>query len=290
MAAHVRARATRQIHGRALEVLGAAPSPRGDARADARQALRVGQQRRVHLRLDVPRGDGVNGDALARPLVGEALGELADGALGGGVGGHGEAALEGEQRGEVDDAAAAAGDGGGVEVKHVGADVAAEREDGVEVDLHDLGGDCVSVCGSSWEVPGTHLVEVIVGEFLAGMTTLNAGAVDEDAHFVAVGENLGRQGRDLFLDCHVGCVNPGLAAQGLDKVFCLCDTRIALPIVSTLPQQISEVSSYLDEDNIRARFCQTYGDGLANASGAASDHGRVALKRKHGSHCLVSKK
>lgn len=70
---------------------------------DAGQPLRVIQQRGVHLGLDVPGRDGIHRDPLSGPLVGEALGELADGALGRGIGRDGEAALEGEQRGKVDD-------------------------------------------------------------------------------------------------------------------------------------------------------------------------------------------
>lgn len=52
------------------------------------------------------------------------------------------------------------------------ADVAAQGKDRVEVDLYDLG-------------------KVIVGEFLAGVPALDAGAGDEDADLVAVGEDLG---------------------------------------------------------------------------------------------------
>lgn len=138
MAADVCAGSTGQVHGRTFKVLGRAPAAGGDAGADAGEALRVAEQGRVHLRLNIAGRDGVDGDALAGPLVGEALGDLADGALGGGVGGDGETALEGEEGGKVDDAAAAARHGGGLETEHVGADVAAERKDGIEVDLDDL--------------------------------------------------------------------------------------------------------------------------------------------------------
>lgn len=138
MPTDVRTRSTGKVHRGTLEILGRAPTPRGNPRTDASQTLGVVEQGRVHLRLDIPRGNGVDGDALAGPLVGEALCELADGSFGSGVGGDGEAALEGEEGGKVDDAAAAAGDGGGGEVEHVGADVAAEGEDGVEVYLDDL--------------------------------------------------------------------------------------------------------------------------------------------------------
>jgi len=138
MPAHIRTRLTRQEHRRAPEVLGRAPPPGRDPLADAGQPLRVAQQRRVHVRLDVAGRDGVDRDPPGRPLVGEALGQLRHGALGRRVRRHGEAALEGEQRGEVDDAALAARHGRDGQVEHVRAGVAAEAEDGVEVDLDDL--------------------------------------------------------------------------------------------------------------------------------------------------------
>lgn len=138
MATYIATRLAGQIHRRSLKVLGRAPSARGNSRADARQPLRVVQQRRVHVRLDVSRRNGVDRDALGRPLVGKRLCDLAHSALGRGVGGDCDATLEGEQRGEVDDAAAAAGDGGDGQGEHLAAKVAAEREDGVEIDLDDL--------------------------------------------------------------------------------------------------------------------------------------------------------
>lgn len=138
MSTYISTRLARQIHRRSLKVLGRPPSARGNSRADARQPLRIIQQRRVHVRLNVSRRNGVDRDALGRPLIGKRLCDLAHGALGRGVGGDCEAALEGEQRGEVDDAAATAGDGGDGEGEHFAAKVAAEREDGVEVDLDDL--------------------------------------------------------------------------------------------------------------------------------------------------------
>lgn len=138
VAADVAARPARQVDRRALEVVRAAPSSRGDAGADARQALGVVQQRRVHVRLDVSGGDGVDRDALGRPFICEALGDLAHCALGRRVRRDREAALEGEQRGKVDYAAAAAGGGRRFEMQHVCAYVSAEREYGIEVDLHDL--------------------------------------------------------------------------------------------------------------------------------------------------------
>lgn len=138
MSTHIATRLARQVHRRSLEVLGRPPSARGNSSTNARQPLRVVQQRRVHVCLDVSGRNGVDRDALGRPLVGKRLCDLAHGALGRGVGGDCEAALEGEQRGEVDDAAAAAGGGRDGQGEHLTAKVAAEREDGVEVDLDDL--------------------------------------------------------------------------------------------------------------------------------------------------------
>lgn len=77
----------------------------------------------------------------------------------------------------------------------MGADVAAQGEDAVDVDLHDL-------------------VEVAVGKRLAGVPPLDAGAVDEDADGVAVGEDRGGEAGDLGLGGKVGGVDGGLAAEG----------------------------------------------------------------------------
>lgn len=80
-----------------------------------------------------------------------------------------------------------------------------------------------------------YLVKVAVGKLFAGVPALDTRAVDEDANLVAVGENLGRQGGNLFLDSHVGRVDPSLAAERLDKVFRLGDAGVALYIVSSKP-------------------------------------------------------
>lgn len=138
MPTYIPTRLAGQIDRCSLEVLGRPPSARGNSSADARQPLRIVQQRRVHVCLNVSRRNGVDRDALGRPLVGKRLCDLAHGALGRGVGGDCEAALEGEQRGEVYDAAATASDGGDGQGEHLAAKVAAEREDGVEIDLDDL--------------------------------------------------------------------------------------------------------------------------------------------------------
>lgn len=57
-------------------------------------------------------------------------------------------------------------------------DVAAERKGCVEVDLDDF-------------------VEVGVGESFGGVAALDAGAVDEDADLVAVGEDARDEGGDV---------------------------------------------------------------------------------------------
>lgn len=76
-------------------------------------------------------------------------------------------------------------------------DVAAEGEDCVEVDLD-------------------HLVEVRVGELLAGVAPLDACAVDEDAYLVAVCEDSGDELGDVLGRRQVCGVDLGLATQGLD--------------------------------------------------------------------------
>src|SRR4051812_20834547 len=75
MPTNIRTGPTGKIDGRPLEVLGTPPATGRDSGRDARQPLRVVEQRRVHVRLDVAGRDGIDRDALGRPLVGEALGE-----------------------------------------------------------------------------------------------------------------------------------------------------------------------------------------------------------------------
>lgn len=178
MPTHVRAGLAGQEQGRALEVVGRAPAARGDPFGDTPQPLGVVEQGLVHVGGDVPGRDAVDRDAPARPLVGERLGHLRDAALGGGVGGHGDAALKRQEAAKVDDAAPSAQVRfEGREVQHVRGDVAAQREGRVEVDLQDLG-------------------KVGVGEGLGGVAPLDAGAVDQQADLVAVGEDGGHQGGD----------------------------------------------------------------------------------------------
>ena len=43
-------------------------------------------------------------------------------------------------------------------------------------------------------------------------------------------------------------------------------------------------TTYLDENNICTGFGETNGNGLANAAGAAGDHGRLALEGED-AHC-----
>ena len=82
-----------------------APAAGGDAFEDLAVAGLVGLEGFGVGGGEVAGSDGVDLDALGRPLVGEGLGELGDSALAGGVGGDADAALEAEERGDVDDLA-----------------------------------------------------------------------------------------------------------------------------------------------------------------------------------------
>lgn len=190
-------------HGRSTYPAGRYP------RADTRQPRLIIQQRRIHLRLNVPRRNRIDRDPPSRPLIRKALGQLPHGALGRRVRRHRQPALEGQQRRKVDDGPAAARDGRRVQLQHVRAKVAAQREDGVEVDLHDL-------------------VEVGVGEPVARVPALDAGAVDEDADLVAVGEDLGRELGDGGGGAQVGGVDGGFAVEGEDGVTGGCCGVVAL--------------------------------------------------------------
>lgn len=78
--------------------------------------------------------------------------------------------------------------------------VPTEGKGGVEVDLDDL-------------------IEVAVGEGFGGVAALDAGAVDEDADLVAVGEDTGDEGGDVGGGGEVGGVEVGFAAEGFDGGF-----------------------------------------------------------------------
>lgn len=78
-------------------------------------------------------------------------------------------------------------------------DVAAQRKGRVEVDLQDLG-------------------EIAVGELFGRVAALDAGAVDEEADLVAVGEDPGDEGGDGFRGGEVGGVDCCFATEGLDGV------------------------------------------------------------------------
>src|SRR5581483_8241241 len=75
-----------------VKIAGLAPATGGNAAEDFLQAHRIGAQRGGVVRRHVPRRDGVHVDALARPLVGERLGELSDRAFARRIARHGDTA------------------------------------------------------------------------------------------------------------------------------------------------------------------------------------------------------
>lgn len=108
MPTDIATRPTGKVHRRPLKVLWAPPSSGRDPGVNTRQPLRIIQQRRVHLRLNVPRRNGIHRDAPGSPLIRKALGKLPNSALGGRVRGNSQPALKRQQRCEIDDTAAAA--------------------------------------------------------------------------------------------------------------------------------------------------------------------------------------
>lgn len=137
---------------------------------------------------------------MLRPLVAQRLCQLAHTALARRVRGDRDAALEREEGGDVDDGAPAVeGEVSGLG-EHVGADIAAESEDGGEVDLEDGG-------------------PVVVGELVGGMALLDAAAVEEDVDSVAVCEDGGHERGDGRGGGEVGGVDCGGTAEGFDGGF-----------------------------------------------------------------------
>lgn len=78
------------------------------------------------------------------------------------------------------------------------------------------------------DVRPTHLVEVAVWEILAGMPPLDTRTGHKNADLVSVGEDLGSERRDLLRRRHVGRVDPRLATELLNGLFCLGDAGVAL--------------------------------------------------------------
>jgi hypothetical protein len=114
------------------------------------------------------------------------------------------------------------------------------------------------------------------------MSSLNTGAVDQDANLVSIGKNLGHEGSDRFLRRQIGSVDEGLSAQLLDSLLRRVDSGI--PLQSScqhhLFSQSSHEMTYLDQDNVGTSLGKTNCDGLANATGATGYDGSLTLKRE----------
>lgn len=147
--------------------------------------------------------------------------------------------------------------------------------------------------GDSQE-PGklTDIVEVLVGELLAGVSSLDAGAVDENANLVAIGEDLGNESADGRGRGEVGGVDRGLAAELLNGLLGVGSGGVSLKEQSQcqgliLVEARDDAPSvngvtHLDQDDVGTSFGEANGNGLANATGATGDDGRVALEGEEG--------
>lgn len=164
---HIGTSPTREPNDGALEIVRVTPPAHGDPLEDLPGAGLVVDQGLVHVRLDVAWGDGVDVDALAGPLVAQGLGQLCHPTFGTRVRRYGQAALEGHEAGDVDDGAAV----GARPAEHVRPEIAAQREDRRQVDLHDF-------------------VPVAERELVGWMAPLDAGTGHQDRYVVAVGEDL----------------------------------------------------------------------------------------------------
>lgn len=104
----------------------------------------------------------------------------------------------------------------------MGADIPTQGEDGGEVDLDDI-------------------VEVGVGEGFAGVTALDASAVDEYADLVVVGENTGDEGGYVSGRGQVGRVDLGYAVEGLDRLesFCVGCVALSRQLISSYKVRVS---------------------------------------------------
>ncbi len=164
---NIATRPPRQKHNRSLEILRLPPPPHRNPLQNLPRPALIPNQRLIHIRRDIPRGNRIDVDALPGPLITQRLRQLRDSALRTRIRRDGQAAGETDQAGDVDDIAAM----GTGPCEHVGAEVAAEGEDGRQVDLEDF-------------------VPVGEGELMGGVAALDACAGDEDRDVVAIGEDL----------------------------------------------------------------------------------------------------
>lgn len=201
-------RSTRQEHDRALEVLRLAPPASRYPRHDLLAPRLIVHQRRIHLCCNIPRRNAIHIDALPTPLVAKRLCELRNAAFTRRICRYCDSALEREQGSDVDDATSAA-IRARLARKHVGADVAAECEDGVKVDLNDF-------------------VPVVVGELVGGVTTLDSAAVEKDSNIVAVCCHFRDERGHGGLGGEVCGVDLAFAAQFLDQLPCFLVRLVAL--------------------------------------------------------------
>lgn len=145
------------------------------------------------------------------------------------------------------------------------------------------------------EVHLQNLSKVGVGERLGGVAALDAGAVDQEADLVAVGEDAGDEGRDGGSRGEVGGVDGCFAAEGLDSLEGGLVGGVALDgdgkrirgcllaWGKKLEERMGEwllecMFSHLDENEVCAGFCQGNGDGLPDASRSTSHEGGLAFK------------
>src|SRR3989440_12712815 len=77
-----------------------APATSRNTLADLTLALRVGSERDVEIGIHVARGDGVDVDALAGPLVAQRFGQSCDSMFARGIGWYCNAGLDKQKRGD----------------------------------------------------------------------------------------------------------------------------------------------------------------------------------------------
>ncbi|MCY1169227.1 hypothetical protein D9M73_92470 [compost metagenome] len=105
MPLHIVRRTAAQKHRRAAQIGGIAPFARRNALEDRAVARLVSLQSRGIVGRDIARRNRIDVDALARPFIGEQLGQPANAALGRGIARHANAALKGQHRRDIDDLA-----------------------------------------------------------------------------------------------------------------------------------------------------------------------------------------
>src|ERR1017187_5659506 len=179
-----------QQDGGADQLIGAAETGHGGAQLELAAAFGAIEERGVDVGAEDAAGDGVDVDAIAGPLDGEAAGEREDGGFRRGVGGDLDQGDERVERRYINNAAAA---------------MSGERR------VEGLAG-----AEHAGEVDVEETVPLEFGDLLGGFAEDLAGGIEEDIDLAELGQDGVAKGVDGFAGGDIAGVAESLAASLLD--------------------------------------------------------------------------